>query len=125
MVQKSEWLFTTNQQTQIDMSHLRETTHSKHCLANILFSLARRICTIVQNENVKEKGFKELKKALLERKYPELVIEASILTAKEIPVEVLRQTKTTKSEEIIPFTMTYDFNNPNGFPIIKQIVDNF
>ena len=27
MVQKSGWIFTTNQQTQNDMSHLRQTTH--------------------------------------------------------------------------------------------------
>ena len=28
VVQKSKWIFTTNQQTQNDMSHLRQTTHS-------------------------------------------------------------------------------------------------
>ena len=39
-----------------------------------------------------------------------------MLKAKEIPVEVLRQTKTSKSEEIIPFTMTYNPKNLNGFP---------
>ena len=45
------------------------SNHPKHCLTNILFSLARRICTIVENENV-EKRFKELKKTLLEQKIP-------------------------------------------------------
>ena len=39
------------------------SNHSRHsCLKHILFSLARRICIIVENENVKEKRFKELKK---------------------------------------------------------------
>ena len=40
----------------------------QHCLTSIPFSFARRICTIVENENVKEKPFKELKKTLLEQK---------------------------------------------------------
>ena len=43
------------------------SNHPRHCLTNIPFSLARRICTIVENENIKEKRFKELKKTLLEQ----------------------------------------------------------
>ena len=58
-----------------------------HCLTNIPFSLARRIYTIVENENVKEKHFKELKRTLLEQKYPKSLIEASILRAKGISEE--------------------------------------
>ena len=38
------------------------SNHPRHCLTNIPFSLARIICTIAVNENVKEKRFKELKK---------------------------------------------------------------
>ena len=34
------------------------------------FSVARRKCTIVENQNVKEKRFKELEKTLLEQKCP-------------------------------------------------------
>ena len=88
------------------------SNHLRHCLTNTPFSLARRICTIVENENVKEKRFKELKRTLLEQKYPKSLIEASILRAKEIPLEILRQPKTAKNEEIIPFTFTY---NPTFF----------
>ena len=95
------------------------SNHPRHCLTNIPFSLARRICTIVGNENVKEKRFKELKSTLLEQKYPKSLIEASILTAREIPLEILRQPKNAKNEEIIIFTFTYNPNNPNVFPIIK------
>ena len=39
-----------------------------------------------------------------------LLIEVGIPKAKETPLEVLRQLKITKNEEIIPFTTTY---NPN------------
>ena len=120
MVQKTGWIFKTNQQIQNDMSS--KTNHPWHCFMNIPFSLARRICTIAENENVKEKRFKELKRSLLEQKYPKSLIKASILRAKEIPVEILRQPKTAINEEIIPFTFTHNPNNPNVFPIIKQIV---
>ena len=71
MVQKSGWIFTTNQQTQNNMPHFPFTSnHPQHCLTNIPFFLARRIFIIVENENVKEKRFKKLKITLLEQKYP-------------------------------------------------------
>ena len=34
------------------------SSHPRHCLTNIPFYLARRICTIVENENIKEKRLK-------------------------------------------------------------------
>ena len=76
------------------------SNHPQHCLTNIPFSLARRICTIVKNENVKEKRFKELQKTFLEQKYPRSLIEASILRAKEIPLEILRQPKLQKMRKL-------------------------
>ena len=100
------------------------SNHPRYCFTNIPFSFARRICIIVENENVKEKRFKELKITLLGQKYPKLRIEASILRAKEIPLEILRQTKAAKKEDIFPF-ITYNSNNPNVLPIIKQGFDNF
>ena len=65
------------------------SNHRRHCLTNIPFSLARRICTIAENENVKEKRFKKLKNTLIEQKYSRSLIEASILRAKEIPLETV------------------------------------
>ena len=53
----------------------------------MLFSRVKRICTIVGNQNVKVKRFKELrKKTSLDQKYPTLLIEASILKPKAIPL---------------------------------------
>ena len=66
------------------------SNHIQHCLTDIPFSLARRICTIVEDKNIKEKCLKELKKTLLEQKCPKSVIEASMLRAKEILPESLR-----------------------------------
>ena len=61
--------------------------HLRHCLTNIPFSLARRISTIVENKNVKEKPFKEMKKTLLEQKYPKSLVEDSTLRAKKYLVK--------------------------------------
>ena len=84
MVQKSGWIFKTNKPTQNSTSN-----HPRHCSTIILFSLARRICTIDENENVKEKRFEELKRTLLEQKYNKSLTEASILRAKEILPQIL------------------------------------
>ena len=95
--------------------------HPQHCLTNILFSLISRICNIYENENVKEKHFKELKKKYCQKS----LIEVSKLKDKAIPLEVLRQPKTTKNEEIISFTITYNPSNPNFIPTTKLSFDNF
>ena len=50
-------------------------------------------------------------------------IEARIPRAKEILLEVLRQPETTKNEEIILFTIKYNPNNRNVFPIVKKYFD--
>ena len=57
------------------------------------------------------------------KKNTQLLKEASILKAKEIPL--LRQPKTTKNEKVIPFTTKSNSNNPNVFAIIKQSFDIF
>lgn len=101
------------------------SNHPRHCLTNIPFSLARRISTIVEKENIKNQRFTELKHLLLEQKYPITLIEAGIEKAKQIPLQILRQPKSKNNEEIIPFITTYNPNNPNIFPIIKQSFNNF
>ena len=73
------------------------SNNPRQCLTNIPFSHARKICTIVENENVKEKRFKEQIKTLSEQKYPTSLLEVSIF---KILLEVLRQRNTTKSDEI-------------------------
>ena len=47
------------------------------------------------------------------------------MRAKKIPLDILSQSKTAKTEELIAFTFTYNPNNANVFPIIKQSFDNF
>ena len=62
---------------------------------------------------------------MLEQKHLTSLIEASILRAKEIPIQILRQPKSAKNKESIPFTISDNSNDPNVFLIIKQSFDNF
>ena len=49
------------------------TSHPKHCLKNIPFVMARRICTIVENNSLKKKHLTELKDNLRTYGYPKKV----------------------------------------------------
>ena len=52
------WVDIYNKPTDSKRSVPFTSSHPQHCLTNIPFSLETRICTIVENENVKEKRFK-------------------------------------------------------------------
>ena len=71
MIKKSGtkiWMDICNKPTDSKRYVIFTSNHPRYCLTNIPFSVARRICTIVENQNVKEKRFKELKRTLLEQK---------------------------------------------------------
>ena len=56
------WIDICNKPTDSKLHVLFTLNHPWHSLTNTPFSLARRICSIVKKENVKEKRFKELQK---------------------------------------------------------------
>ena len=62
-----------------------KSNHPKHCLKNIPFSLARRICMIAEKDSLKEIKWKELETILLEPHYPERIIKTGISKALKIP----------------------------------------
>ena len=101
-----------------------ESNHSKHCLKNIPFSLARRICMIAEKDSLKEIKLKELETILLERHYPERIIKAGINKALKIPQNELRNVKEQENKKILPFISTFNSNNPKALPIIKQTLEN-
>ena len=61
---------------------LYSTSHPKHCLKNIPFAMARRICTIVGNISLKKKHLTELKENCRTYGYPKIVVEIGIKKAK-------------------------------------------
>ena len=75
-------VFTTNLQTKRYFPFT--STNPRHCLTNIPFSLGKRICTTVENENVTEKRLKKTEKTTMqEQKYPMSLVKAIILRTRK------------------------------------------
>ena len=70
------------------------TSHPKHCLKNILFVAARLIYTVVENNSLKNKHLRELKKNFRTYGYPGKVVEIGTQKALKSPQTGLRQSKT-------------------------------
>ena len=51
-----------------------KSSHERHTKVNLPYSLARRICTIITDKDIRELRLKELEKSLLERGYPKQLI---------------------------------------------------
>ena len=67
--------------------------HPKQCKNNIPFTLARRICAIVENNDVRKKRLDELQKILYSQEYPQNLIQEAIQKVTSIPIENLRPQK--------------------------------
>ena len=95
--------------------------HPRHTKRNVPYNLARRICTIVSNEEIREKRLKELESMLILRKYPKGLIEVGIQKARCIEQKILRQTK-KKIDQLdnIAFVSTYNPNNGDFSNSIKR-----
>ncbi|XP_062592820.1 uncharacterized protein LOC134254311, partial [Saccostrea cucullata] len=59
------------------------SSHPHHTKTAIPYNLARRICTIVSNTNIRDIRLEELKLYLLNQKYPEQLVDNGIKKAKE------------------------------------------
>ena len=100
-----------------------DSCHPKHCLKNIPFCLARRICMIVERDEIKNERLQELKILLQKQKYPVEVIEKGIEKASKIPQCELRTSKTDEHNKNLALITTHNPNNPNIFPLVKNLVE--
>ena len=73
------------------------SSYPNHCKKNIPFTLARRICTIVENQQQKLRHLSELKKNLKKYHYPVNIITNGIKKALEIPQNELRKSQEKKN----------------------------
>ena len=94
--------------------------HPKNCLKSIPYTLARRICTIVNDPILKKTRLEELHQTLLERKYPASIIREGIRKAENIPLSELRKPKVKKEDYPLTFVSTFNKNNPEIFPEIRK-----
>ena len=95
--------------------------HPKHTKNNIPFNLARRICTIVSEENTVQQRLSELRQFLINRKYPLNLITKGIDKAKSLTkVELRNQQRSPKNKDVIPFVSTFNPKNPEIFTMIHS-----
>ena len=97
-----------------------DSCHPKHCLTNIPYTLARRICTIVENEEKKKQRLSELKIILQNQSYPENSINIGFNKALNITQSELRKPKDKPDKNNLTFITTHNPNNKNVLPIIQN-----
>ena len=83
------------------------------------FCLARRICTIAENNTVKLKNLENLKSNLSKYHYPNSL---GFQKAPSIQQKDLGKLKKPSNENILPFITTFNPNNPNIYSTIKSSV---
>ena len=94
--------------------------HPKHTKTSIPYNLARRICTIVSDSNVREIRLSELQAVLRKRNYPEMLISQGIKKAKSTPRNELLIPPIKNDEEVTSYVSTYNPNNTEMFSILKN-----
>jgi len=97
-----------------------KSCHPKHTKANVPFSLARRVCTIVSDRNVLKSRLIELYDILIKRDYPIQIIKTGIVKALQIPRSNLLNGKEYTEENLIPFISTHNPKNRELFGVLKS-----
>ena len=99
------------------------SNHPNHCKKNIPFTLARRICTIVENIVAKMKHLENLKMNFSKYQYPKQLTEFGINKTLSIPLQELRTPKTLSNDNSLPSITTYNPNIPNVYEMIDKPVE--
>ena len=93
--------------------------HPKQCKKYMLFTLARRTCTIAENDKVRKKRLGELQKTLYLQEYPQNLIQEVIRKVASIPIENLRASKAKTDNNNLAFVTFFNPNKKNFFPLIQ------
>ena len=99
------------------------SSHPNHCKRNIPFCLARRICTIAENNAEKLKNLENLKSNLSKHHYPDSLIKEGLQKTLSIRQKDLRKPKKPSNENIFPFVTAFNLNNSNIYSTIKSTVN--
>ena len=78
----------------------------------------------MKNTKIKAVKLIELKSILRKQRYPDKIIDSGIKKACDIPIDVLRSEKKRSKTQILPFVSTFNPNNTNVLPIIKNTIQN-
>ena len=99
------------------------SSHPNHCKRNIPFCLARRICTIAENNTEKSKNLENLKSNLSKCHCPDWLIKQRFQMAFSTPQKHLQKPKKLSNEKILPFITTFNPNKTNIYSTIKSSVN--
>ena len=93
----------------------------KQCKNNIPFTLARRICTIVENSEDRKKRLNELQKVFIFPRITTKFIQKAIPKATSISIENLRISEAKADNNNLAFVTTFHPNNKSVFSLIQDM----
>jgi hypothetical protein len=98
------------------------SSHPRHTKRSIPYNLARRICTIVSDEQTRDQRLCELETYLTEQYYPKNIIKDGIKIARMLNrEELINPPPRNCDSKILPFVTTHNPKNPNMTPIVQQL----
>ena len=89
--------------------------HPRHTKCNIPETLARTICTIVDDPDRKQYRLEELKTWLIKSGYPTNLIRSAFSKVQKVDQAILRDKVPSKSEELLVFVQGHNPINPQVF----------
>ena len=96
--------------------------HQRHVKQNILYALARKICTIVTKDDIRNIRLGELETFLTDQNYPKKLINNGIEKAKKLTIEELRnpKKKSDNNNKTLPLVITQNSNNPQIVNMVRH-----
>ena len=94
--------------------------HPIHTKINIPYNLARRLRTIVSEEQIFQRRMQELKTFLIKQNYPTQIIEHSVQKAMSLDKNVLRTVTVKGKENIVPYVSPFNPRDPEMFRVIMD-----
>ena len=104
------------------MLHFR-SNHPRHTRHSIPYSQARRLCTIIDEPERRDKRLIEMKTFFIERGYPSDLVDQGINKAKLIPQATLRNVTAKDTKDILPFVFSHNPRNPNITPLVRSTIE--
>ena len=97
------------------------SSHPRHTKNNIPYNLARRICMIIENQDIRKQRLQDLKQILLKEQYPTEMIDYGVNKVLTETTEELRRVKEKATEDNLLFLVTtYNPNNSQVFQLVKK-----
>ena len=94
--------------------------HPRHTKFNIPYNLARRLRTIVSEEQVLKYRMQELKSFLLKQKYPHQIINYGLEKAMALDKDLLHNDKEKTEENVIAYVSTFNPKDPEMYHVIIE-----